>query len=119
MAVAARHSWMDELRETHQTSIHLSCKAACIAQASYYYKHKQDDDDEIVDVLLKLVERAPKWGFPKCRDRIRALGYGWNHKRIYRIYTQLGLNLRSTSADCQRATLSHWQSLMRLMIVCR
>jgi putative transposase len=94
VAVAARRSWVDELRETHQSSIRLSCKAACMAKTSYYYQHKKDDDDEIVDVLLKLVEREPKWGFPKCRDRIRALGYGWNHKRIYRVYTQLRLNLR-------------------------
>ena len=65
-----------------------------MAKTSDDYTHKQDDDDEIVDVLLKRVEREPKWGFPKCRDRIRGLGYGWNHKRIYRVYTQLRLNLR-------------------------
>ena len=38
--------------------------------------------------------KHPRWGFPKCRKRLRTLGYRWNHKRIYRVYLTLGLNMR-------------------------
>ncbi len=34
-----------------------------------------------------------RWGFPKYRKRLRALGYQWNHKRIYRMYLRLKLNM--------------------------
>ncbi len=35
------------------------------------------------------------WGFGLCFDYLRnVLGYGWNHKRVYRIYCELELNKR-------------------------
>jgi putative transposase len=53
------------------------------------------DDSELMDALLALIEKHPRWGFPKCRKRLKALGYRWNHKRIYRVYLSLKLNMRS------------------------
>jgi putative transposase len=43
--------------------------------------------------LQAVVVEEQRWGFWKCHDRLRALGYGWNHKRIWRVYCQLRLNL--------------------------
>ena len=35
------------------------------------------------------------WGFKLCFLYLRNVkGYGWNHKRVYRIYRELELNLR-------------------------
>ena len=34
-----------------------------------------------------------RWSFWKCRDRLRAQGYGWNPKRIWRVYGQVRLTL--------------------------
>jgi putative transposase len=55
------------------------------------------DDGDLIDALLALIEKHPRWGFPKCRKRLRALGHHWNHKRIYRVYLQLKLNMRRKS----------------------
>ena len=68
-----------------------------MSRTAYYYQPKRPDDSELIDVLLALIEKHPRWGFPKCRTRIKKLGYGWNHKRIYRVYLMLKLNLRRKS----------------------
>jgi len=60
-----------------------------------WYQAPQDwqvKDADVIDALTALVEAHPRWGFWKYRDRLRALGYSWNHKRIYRVYCALGLN---------------------------
>jgi len=83
-----------ELRTRFQTSISRCCEAVCLSRTAYYYQARRPDDDELIDVLLALIEKHPRWGFPKCRKRIKALGYKWNHKRIHRVYLLLKLNLR-------------------------
>lgn len=72
----------------------LSCEVTGVSRTSFYYESKLQDDNELIDALNRLVERHPRWGFPKCYKRLRALGYRWNHKRVYRVYTQLSLNIR-------------------------
>jgi len=49
---------------------------------------------EIRKQLQILAERKPRWGFGKMRDYLRNQGYGWNHKRIRRVYREMELNLR-------------------------
>lgn len=70
------------------------CLAAGLSRTAYYYEAKRLDDHDLIKALLALIERHPRWGFPKCRKRLRALGYRWNHKRIYRVYLELKLNRR-------------------------
>jgi putative transposase len=54
-----------------------------------------DENEEIADWLERLTENKRAWGFGLCFLYLRNVqGYGWNHKRVYRIYCELALNLR-------------------------
>jgi putative transposase len=45
--------------------------------------------------LLRLTTTHKRWGFGLCFLYLRNVkGFGWNHKRVYRIYWELELNLR-------------------------
>ena len=53
------------------------------------------ENAELADWLLALTNARRNWGFGLCFLYLRNVkGFGWNHKRVYRIYCELELNLR-------------------------
>jgi len=58
------------------------------------YQKSPRDDSSLIEALHQLVEKHPTIGFWKCYYRLRRNGYGCNHKRLYRVYTLLRLNVR-------------------------
>ncbi|MCA9451222.1 MAG: IS3 family transposase [Nitrospira sp.] len=47
-------------------------------------------DGKVIEALNALVVAHPRWGVWKYIKHLQALGQSWNHKRIYRVYRQLG-----------------------------
>lgn len=79
-----------------QISIRLACATFGISQTCYRYKAKLSAENErIADWLIRLTHNQRNWGFGLCFLYLRNVkGYRWNHKRVYRIYRELELNLR-------------------------
>lgn len=48
----------------------------------------------IAENLQELVQSHPSIGFWMCYHRLRMKGFNWNHKRVYRMYCQMQLNIR-------------------------
>lgn len=51
-------------------------------------------DAELIAALAGLVEDRPSRGYGKCRQHLSRTHPQWNHKRIYRVYCAMKLNLR-------------------------
>ena len=77
-------------------SIRLACSAFMISETCYRYKSVLNDDNTLIaELLVDLAEDQTDWGFGQCFFYLRNVkGYTWNHKRVYRIYCELALNLR-------------------------
>ncbi|ENW19120.1 hypothetical protein F926_02680 [Acinetobacter haemolyticus NIPH 261] len=80
----------------HAVSIRSACKAFSISETCYRYQSKLNDDNVLIaEQLIELTEENTDWGFGLCFSYLRHVeNYGWNHKRVYRIYCELALNLR-------------------------
>ena len=79
-----------------QASIRLACVTFGISQTCYRYEAlHSSENEEVADWLLRLTHCHKRWGFGLCFLYLRNVkGFGWNHKRVYRIYRELELNLR-------------------------
>jgi len=79
-------------------NIKLACEICSISESCYRYSSKNStENDSIANWLIKLVNEPfkHKWGFGLCFDYLRnVMQFNWNHKRVYRIYRELELNLR-------------------------
>lgn len=78
----------------HQISQRQACKAVSLSQSTVRYKSVPNKDEEVINALQLLIEKHPSIGFWQSYYRIRRMGYVWNHKRVYRVYTELKLNIR-------------------------
>jgi len=77
-------------------SIALACRTFELSETCYRYSPRlSDENEQIADLLIGLTQARKTWGFGLCFLYLRNIqGHGWNHKRVYRIYRELELNLR-------------------------
>jgi putative transposase len=83
----------------HGLSVSRATAAVKLSRSAYYRKpqnnqaQRQRRDQPVIDALNELVEKCPRWGFWMCYDRLRLDGHRWNHKRVWRVYCEMKLNL--------------------------
>lgn len=82
--------------EGGRTSIRHACQTFAVSETCYRYRAKASEENgRIADWLVRLTAAYRDWGFGLCFLHLRNVkGFGWNHKRVYRIYRELELNLR-------------------------
>lgn len=85
---------VDFLTREEQLSNRKACQLMGLSRTTYQYKRKAKDDGALHEALTALTARHPSIGFWQCCYRLWNKGYTWNHKRIYRVYTDMKLNIR-------------------------
>jgi putative transposase len=77
-------------------SISSACRLFVVSETCYRYQPiLSSENTEIAARLIQLTHNQRNWGFGLCYLYLRNVkGFGWNHKRVYRIYRELELNLR-------------------------
>ena len=90
---ATKREVVNYLISEYPINIRQACKSLNLERSSYYYHSKRKDDTAVIDSLNELSEKHPSYGFKKMFHSLRNQGYPWNHKKVYRVYKKLGLNL--------------------------
>ena len=96
MKPSQRREMAQHMAKRGVLSIEKVCTLFGISQTCYRYQPKLISENQVIaDWLIRLTTPYRNWGFTLCFLYLRNVkGYGWNHKRVYRIYRELELNLR-------------------------
>ena len=72
-----------------------ACKVVGLGRASYYREpiNWRVRDSVVIDLIQAVLNKVPQARFWKIHRRLQRKGHGINHKRLYRVYCRLGLNL--------------------------
>lgn len=82
--------------QVHERPLSRSCDCVGLSRAAWYAPPLDWTvrDAELIASLARLVEERPSRGFWKCCAQLRRARPDWNHKRIYRVYKAMRLNIR-------------------------
>lgn len=71
-----------------------ACRLLGLWRSTYRYEGKGLDDGNLRTRLRELAALRPRYGFPRLLDRLDREGWPDNHKRVYRVYREEGLQVR-------------------------
>ena len=84
---------MRYLRKAYQASERHSCRLIRFGRTSNQYRRKGKDDRALIARLKELAGSRPRYGARRLHVLLRREGWLVNHKRIHRLYKELGLQL--------------------------
>ena len=96
MRPSLRREMAKQVVHEKRGNIRIVCESFGISETCYRYQPKlSQENEEIADLLVQLTHDQRNWGVGLCFLYLRNVkGFGWNHKRVYRIYCEQELNLR-------------------------
>ncbi|WP_416222820.1 IS3 family transposase [Yersinia sp. SCPM-O-B-9106 (C-191)] len=81
---------------SRNVSIRFACQLFVVSESCYRYQPELNEENAVIaDWLLRITDSQRNWGFGLCFLYLRNVkGFRFNHKRVYRIYCELSLNMR-------------------------
>jgi putative transposase len=76
-------------------SIRRACAVLEVDTSTYHYKSRRPDQAPLAARIKAICETRVRYGYRRVQVLLRREGWAVNHKRTHRIYTELGLQLRS------------------------
>ena len=83
------------IKKEFDVSIRRSCRIVLLSHAVWYYRKKKDTDEMLRMRIREIAQTRVRYGFWRIYILLRREGFKVNHKKVYRIYKEEGLNLRS------------------------
>ena len=92
---AAKREVVRYFRQLFAVSERRGCEVAMMHRSLYRYKPKKDEQAFLRMRIREIASVRVRYGYRRIHVLLKREGWKINHKRVYRIYCQEGLNLRS------------------------
>jgi putative transposase len=76
-------------------SIRLACRVLSVDTSTYHYKSRRRGQADLEQRIKEIAETRMRYGYRRVHVVLQREGWMTNIKRIYRLYTALGLQLRN------------------------
>lgn len=95
MKPARRRKLVDDVRGDWKVSIRRACATLKVDTSLYHYKSKRGEQAELKTRIKEIAQTRVRYGYRRVHILLRREGWLVNPKRIYRLYKELGLQLRN------------------------
>ena len=66
-------------------------------RSTYHYRTRRSDPAALRERIREICETRVRYGYRRVHVQLRREGWDVNHKRVHRIYNEMGLQLRNKS----------------------
>ena len=76
-------------------SIRRACDVLQAGRSTYHYRFRSDDQADLKQRIKEIAETRVRYGYRRIHVLLRREGWAINAKRVYRLYHEMGLQLRN------------------------
>jgi putative transposase len=76
-------------------SIRRACRALPIDRSTYHYRSRRAGQAQLVERIKEIAATRVRYGYRRIHVLLRREGWRVNPKRVYRLYREMGLQLRN------------------------
>jgi putative transposase len=88
---------VDVVRQVWRVSIRRACQALPVDRSTYHYRSKRTVQAPLLKRIRELAETRVRYGYRRIHVLLQREGWPVNHKRVWRLYRETGLQLRNKS----------------------
>ena len=86
---------VDHARSTWRVSIRRACRALPVERSTYHYRSRRAGQAELIERIKEIAATRVRYGYRRIHVLLRREGWRVNPKRVYRLYREMGLQLRN------------------------
>jgi putative transposase len=86
---------IDDICKVWRVSIRRACSAFRFDRSTYHYKSTRPAQASLRKRIKEIAETRVRYGYRRVHVLLRREGWAVNHKRVRRLYSELGLQLRN------------------------
>lgn len=90
---AVKRTQVEHVRKRYSISVRRACGLFGLRESSWYFQPEGRSDGPLRAALVRHAAANPGWGYRGLMDWLIRDGFTDNHKRVYRVYREAGLQL--------------------------